>query len=130
MDNNLLINIGIAILIIWFIYSRFAGVKGLKNLSSEQFQTELKGNSQKILIDVREPSEVKQGSIPGAVNIPLSELNKRAHEIPKDKSIYLYCRSGMRSKQAARILRKQGFSNMAQLQGGIMSWMGSVQAHK
>jgi rhodanese-related sulfurtransferase len=126
MDMNLIINIAIAVLLVWFIYSRFAGVKGLKNLSSEQFQNELKGNGDKMIIDVREPNEVKQGFIPGAINIPLSSLQSRAHEISKDKPIYLYCQSGMRSKQAARILLKQGFSNMAQLRGGIMAWRGQV----
>jgi rhodanese-related sulfurtransferase len=47
-----------------------------------------------------EPSEVKQGKISGAVNIPLSQLATRLHEIPPDNAIFLYCRSGMRSKQA------------------------------
>jgi rhodanese-related sulfurtransferase len=47
-------------------------------------------------------------------------------EIPKDKSVYLYCRSGMRSKQAARILQKNGFHEIAHLQGGMMSWKGKI----
>lgn len=127
MDLSLIINILLIALVVWFIYSRFASVKGLKNLSFQQFQEELKNNSNKLLIDVREPNEVKQGYIPGAMNIPLSQIAKKAHEIPKDKNIYLYCRSGMRSQQAARVLNKQGFSNVAQLQGGIMAWRGQIR---
>ncbi|MCY9657156.1 rhodanese-like domain-containing protein [Paenibacillus chondroitinus] len=126
MDYNLLINIAAVIFVVWFVYSRFAGVKGLKQLTSAQFQDELKGNSNKILIDVREPGEVKHGYIAGAKNIPLSQLKQRVSEIPADKTVYLYCRSGMRSKQAARILQKKGFRELAHLQGGIMSWKGKI----
>ncbi|NHN33757.1 rhodanese-like domain-containing protein [Paenibacillus agricola] len=126
MDFKLIFNIIVVVFLIWFVYSRFAGVKGLKHLVPDQFQDELKGNHNKVLIDVREPGEVKQGYIPGALNIPLSQIKNRVGEIPKDKSVYLYCRSGMRSKQAARILSKNGFQELAHLQGGIMSWKGKL----
>ena len=125
MDSNMIFNIVALGFIVWFFYSRFAGVKGLRNLSSEQFQEAMGSDKQKYtLIDVREPGEVKQGYIPGAVNIPLSTIGKRVGEIPKDRPIYLYCRSGMRSKQAARVLRKQGFNELSHLKGGLMSWQG------
>ncbi|MGQ7887507.1 rhodanese-like domain-containing protein [Paenibacillus sp. WC2504] len=57
------------VLLVWFVYSRFGGVKGLKNLKPDQFQDELKGNRYRVLIDVREHGEVKQGYIAGAINI-------------------------------------------------------------
>jgi rhodanese-related sulfurtransferase len=126
MDVNLVIRIVVIALLAWFIYSRFAGVKGLKNLRTEQFGEELKTSPNKVLIDVREPSEVKRGYIAGAVNIPLSQLNQRIGEIPTGKSIYLYCQSGMRSKQAARVLQKNGFRELAHLQGGITAWNGNL----
>ncbi|MBE1445765.1 rhodanese-like domain-containing protein [Paenibacillus sp. OAS669] len=102
------------------------GVKGLRNLSTEQFREALQKNRNNVLIDVREPNEVKRGYIPGAVNIPLSQFKLRGGEIPAGKSIYLYCQSGMRSKQAARILQKKGFRELAHLQGGIMAWNGKL----
>lgn len=126
MSYNAIFNIAIVLLLVWFVYARFVGIKGLKNLTPEQFQGELKLNLNRILIDVREPGEVKQGYIAGAKNIPLSQLKQRLGEIPIDKNVYLYCRSGMRSKQAARILHKNGFRNLAHLQGGIMSWDGKI----
>ncbi|MCZ8513690.1 rhodanese-like domain-containing protein [Paenibacillus filicis] len=126
MDYKLLFNLVIIAFLSWFVYSRFAGVKGLKNLMPDQFHNELKTNQNKILIDVREPIEVKQGYIAGAKNIPLSQIKNRLHEIPKDKRVFLYCRSGMRSKQAARILQKNGFHDLAHLQGGVMSWKGKI----
>lgn len=126
MDYTLLVKFVAIIFVIWFAYTRFAGVKGLRQLTSNQFQDELKGNLNKVLIDVREPFEVKQGYIPGAQNIPLSQIKQRISEIPMDRTIYLYCRSGMRSKQAARILRKNGYPKLAHLQGGISSWNGKL----
>ncbi|MNG23931.1 hypothetical protein D3C84_1085970 [compost metagenome] len=71
MSTNAIINIVIGILLVWFVYTRLAGIKGLRNLTSVQFQDELKLNLNRVLIDVREPSEVKQGYIAGARNIPL-----------------------------------------------------------
>ncbi|OXM83449.1 rhodanese-like domain-containing protein [Paenibacillus rigui] len=126
MDFNMLVNALIILFLIWFVISRFAGAKGLRQLDSEQFLNETKRSDNMILIDVREPAEVKQGYIAGAINIPLSQLKQRATEIPAGKSVFLYCRSGMRSKQAARILYKKGFRELTHLQGGIMSWKGKV----
>ncbi|GMK39327.1 hypothetical protein PCCS19_23810 [Paenibacillus sp. CCS19] len=127
MDTNLIINIAIGAGIVWFLASRFKGVKGLRNVNADQMQNELKSNRNHMLIDVREPGEVKQGYIPGAINIPLSRLQQRVSEIPSDRSVYLYCRSGMRSKQAAKILSKRGYQNLAHLQGGIMAWRGQLK---
>lgn len=126
MDYTSIFNIMALAFLVWFIYSRFASLKGLTNLSPDQFQDELKGNRNYVLIDVREPGEVKHGYIPGAINIPLSQMKQRVGEIQKSDRVYLYCRSGMRSKQAARILKKNGFSELSHLQGGVMSWKGKL----
>lgn len=107
----------------WFVYNRFAPVKGLRNLNAEQFKKESKGQR---MIDVREVHEFKQGHIPGAINIPLSQLRTRLSEIPKDRPVYLYCRSGMRSRQAGKILSRHGYRNMAHLNGGITAWNGPL----
>lgn len=113
----------IVLLIAWYVYRQFAPVKGLRNLNAEQFKKESKGQS---LVDVREVHEFQQGHLPGATNIPLSQLRSRLSEIPKDKAVYLYCRSGMRSKQAGRILLRNEYEDVAHLHGGIMAWNGPV----
>ena len=113
-------------ILLWFLYTRFAPVRGLKNLKADDFKNRQERSSNKILIDVREPNEYKSGFIPNALNIPLSQFKGRIGEFPKDKEVYLYCRSGMRSKQAARILHKNGISNLANLQGGISAWSGKI----
>ncbi len=65
------------------------------------------------VVDVRTPAEFMDGAYPGAVNIPLSILPLRMSELePKDKPIVLYCASGARSGQAARLLRQAGFTDV------------------
>lgn len=121
--NYLLYSV-LLIFVIWMLYKQFAPVKGLRTLTAEQFQSESKGSK---VIDVRESHEYKRGHIKGAVNIPLSQLQQRMSEIPKDRAVLVYCQSGMRSKQAAKVLGRHGYSNVADLRGGIMSWKGSIQ---
>lgn len=77
------------------------------------------------LIDVRTEAEVAQGMIDGAVHIPLHLLPLRATDVPQDKPVIIYCRSGARSAQACAYMAAQGFPNMHNLAGGIMSWARS-----
>lgn len=72
------------------------------------------------IIDVREENEYKNGHVKTAINIPLSEIRKRTNEIPRDKPIYLHCRSGQRSYNAARILEQLGFEEVYNVAGGFL----------
>jgi rhodanese-related sulfurtransferase len=74
-----------------------------------------------ILIDVRTPDEFASGHIAGAVNIPVEEIADRLDEVPQDKPVVLYCRSGNRSNQASGILVNAGFTGIYDL-GGINAW--------
>lgn len=128
-DTSAWLNIAIVLVAVWFLYRMFGGVKGLRNLDGKTFEQELKSGGDKIVIDVREPYEYQTGFIPGAINIPLSQLSGSAklQQLPSDHPIYLYCQSGMRSRQAARMLTARGFTNMAHLRGGIRAWRGTVR---
>lgn len=115
------------VLLVWFVFKQFTPVKGVKNLNGKEFENELKrseNNSQ--LIDVREIHEFRQGRIVGAKNIPLGEIGQKLEQISTDKPVFLYCRSGMRSKQAGKILSRNGYSQIYNLNGGIMAWSGKV----
>ena len=79
-----------------------------------------------ILIDVRTPAEYREGHIPGVVNIPLAEIEKRLGEIPKDKKVVLICRTGNRSAQGTKFLRGKGFENVFNSTGGMSTWKGPV----
>ena len=79
-----------------------------------------------ILIDVRTPAEYRDGHIPGVVNIPLAEIEKRLGEIPKDKKVVLICRTGNRSAQGTKFLRGKGFENVFNSTGGMSTWKGPM----
>lgn len=73
------------------------------------------------IIDVRERMEYENGHINGAINIPLSELRDRVNEIPKDKTVYLHCRTGQRSYNAALALQNLGFDNVVNITGSYLA---------
>ena len=65
-----------------------------------------------LLVDVRTAAEFADGHIKGARNIPVQELERKVRELPKDKPIILYCRSGSRSGMALQILQTAGYTNI------------------
>lgn len=76
------------------------------------------------VVDVRTPEEFFSGHLPGARNIDVAALPDRLHELQhiKDRPILVYCRSGRRSLKAAEILVNHGFSNVRNMEGGILAW--------
>jgi uncharacterized protein len=81
---------------------------------------DLQGNF--LVVDVREPYEYKEGHAAVAKNVPLSQLKERLSEIPKDKKVYVICRSGRRSRVALRILHQAGYKNARPIRGGMLAW--------
>ena len=75
-----------------------------------------------LLLDVRQPEEYEASHIPGAMLIPLGELEARQGELDRGKKIITYCRSGHRSMAAAVVLCGLGFKNLYSLDGGILNW--------
>ncbi len=80
-----------------------------------------------IILDVGEIEEYEEGHIPGAINIPLSELSQDEimNSDVKDKQIYIYCRSGNRSAQACEKLAFYGYTELVDF-GGILDWSGEI----
>jgi NADPH-dependent 2,4-dienoyl-CoA reductase/sulfur reductase-like enzyme len=72
------------------------------------------------IIDIREKNEYAEGHLKGVPNIPLSELRERVNEIPKDRTVYLQCRSGQRSYNACLLLQNLGYTNVVNVTGGIL----------
>ena len=75
-----------------------------------------------LLLDVRQPEEYEAGHIPGAILIPLDELEARQKELDRSKKIIAYCRSGRRSMAAAIALCRLGFKDVYHVNGGILNW--------
>lgn len=72
------------------------------------------------LLDVRTPEEFSERHLEGAVNIPVDQVEARMSEIPRDRPVVVYCRSGARSMSAARILRRGGYD--VEDLGSINEW--------
>ncbi len=77
-----------------------------------------------ILVDVRESNELAQGSIRDAKHLALSVLKQRVDELKThaDKPVIAYCKAGNRSGEACAILKKNDFTNVMSLKGGIEAW--------
>jgi rhodanese-related sulfurtransferase len=78
------------------------------------------------VIDVRTPSEYREGHIRQAINVP---LNKIANYSGKKEPLYVICQSGARSKQAAKLLTKMGY-DATTIRGGMNQWQGPIQGGK
>jgi len=74
------------------------------------------------LLDVRSASELERGRLTGAYHIHLTELQDRMNEVPKDKPVYIFCGSGLRSMVAASFLKREGWENLIVVLGGLAGW--------
>ncbi len=74
------------------------------------------------ILDVRSPEEVERQAIPGAHNIHLSRVPERSEEVPRNRSVYIFCGSGMRATVAASLLKREGWNNLTVVLGGLAGW--------
>lgn len=74
-----------------------------------------------IFVDVRTPEEVAQGTVAGSLNIPLQQIQARYSELPKDKNLLVFCRSGKRSRAASDFLTQQGYTKVYNVDGGFLA---------
>ncbi|MEX1190479.1 MAG: rhodanese-like domain-containing protein [Brumimicrobium sp.] len=102
----------------------------MQELNQEKWRKAVKTSSNAVILDVRKPEECAEGIIPNAIEIDIlnpdyfmSEIEK----LDKDKSYYIYCRSGARSAQACMVMDQMGFKDTYNLLGGIMEWKGEIQ---
>ena len=94
----------------------------INEIDSESLHERLAKGEDVLLVDIRTPAEVSQGVIPGALELPMHLIPLRTKELPSDKDVVLYCRSGARSYQACAYLLQQGHPRVLNLRGGIIAW--------
>jgi rhodanese-related sulfurtransferase len=96
---------------------------GLKPLTQDAFLAlPVRGADAPLVLDVRTPEEYASGYVPGAVNIPHDQLASRLAEVPKDRPVVLYCRSGRRAGIAAELLAANGYRDLMHLEGDMQAW--------
>lgn len=98
----------------------FAGMVAANALRADMPVSHWDSVKSSFLLDVREPVELKQESVPGALNIPLGQLRSRLNELPRDQEINVFCEVGQRSYYATRILLQNGFK-AKDVSGGMVS---------
>jgi len=94
----------------------------INEIDSASLREKLSAGDDVYLVDIRTPAEIAQAAIPGAAYLPMHLLPLRMSELPRDKDLVLYCRSGARSYHACAYLGQQGFENVINLRGGIIAW--------
>lgn len=97
-------------------------LQSTERVSPPMLADELASSNPPLVIDVRTPAEWDAGHIKGSINLPLTQMQQRVDEIPRDRRIAVHCAGGYRSSIAASVLRQHGMTNLIELAGGIAAW--------
>jgi len=102
------------------ISRRLSGMKAVDPVQA----TQLSNRENAVFLDIRDDGDYSGGHLPEAIHIPIKQLTERIDELNKHKDcpVIAYCRSGNRSNGAGSILKKHGFKNVYNLNGGITAW--------
>lgn len=93
-----------------------------KNILSRDAKSLMEKNKNVYLLDVRTPQEYSQGRLAGSVLIPVGEFERRVREVPKNKTIVVYCAVGSRSKSVTGYLAQLGYKDVYNMTDGIVGW--------
>ncbi len=98
----------------------------IKNVDANEFKTLIESGNGTVL-DVRTPQETAQGVIPGATTIDFyaPDFQEQIKKLDPSKPVYVYCKSGGRSSNAAQMLKDLGFKEVYNLNGGITAWQAN-----
>ncbi len=94
----------------------------IKELNSTELKNKIDAGEDILLLDIRSDGEVRQGVLPHAEHLPMHLIPLKMQDLPKDRDVVLYCRSGARSYHACAFLAQQGIDNVYNLRGGIIDW--------
>lgn len=95
---------------------------GAQDISSREAKSLLEKNRNIFLLDVRTPQENSQARLPGTVLIPINEFERRIKEVPRNRTILVYCAVGSRSKPVAEYLSRNGYKDVYNMTDGIVGW--------
>ena len=101
-------------------------MSGVPDIGPQELKRRLDAGERLTVLDVREPWEIKLASLPGTLNIPLNEVPARFGELDPHAALVIMCHGGGRSRRAAEFLSARGFTNVANLAGGIDAWSRDI----
>jgi glyoxylase-like metal-dependent hydrolase (beta-lactamase superfamily II)/rhodanese-related sulfurtransferase len=93
-----------------------------ERLTPELASDRIAGAGKPLVVDVRSPKERTAKHIEGSVSMPLQELREHLGELPRDRSVLVYCAGGYRSSLAASLMQRAGISDVSEIAGGIAAW--------
>lgn len=101
-----------------------------RNVDALMFKKQIESNKESIIIDVRTPEEYNLGHLPNAINIDYygNTIEQQFAQLPKNKTLLIYCRSGGRSAKSCSMLENMGYQNVYNLEGGIGAWSNAGYA--
>jgi rhodanese-related sulfurtransferase len=102
------------------VFRNFFSKPAVAEVSPEEARAKQQAGA--VIVDVREPYELREGYIPGAVHIPLRSLSPRMKELDPSKELVVVCRSGNRSITAVQFLQQGGFMQVSSMAGGMIGW--------
>ena len=109
-----------------FIFDSCAkkGASTYQNINAQDAKEIFSSSKEVIFLDVRTPEEIAEGKIEGAMEIDYRDENfsDQIAKLEKDETYIVYCRSGRRSAEASEIMTNLGFSDVTNLEGGILAW--------
>ncbi|MDZ7752053.1 MAG: rhodanese-like domain-containing protein [Gammaproteobacteria bacterium] len=113
----------LALLLATFLRASLQGFKSVDPMGA----TQLINHDDAVVVDIREPKELSEGSIINSTHIPLAKFDGSVKQLEKhkDKPVIVVCRSGSRSQVACATLTKNGFDRVYNLKGGILAWQGA-----
>ncbi|WP_308633853.1 sulfurtransferase TusA family protein [Paenibacillus silvisoli] len=103
-------------------------IKYAHTMTTEELQTKLKSEESIMVVDVREPAEYAFHHVPGAISIPIGELENRMSSLDPEKQIAVICRTGNRSDLACQLLEEKGFNKVFNVVTGMSGWSGPVES--
>jgi rhodanese-related sulfurtransferase len=97
----------------------------VKEIDPVELKQRMDGGEEIVLLDIRSDAELASGVLPNSEHLPMHLIPIRLPDLPRDKEVVLYCRSGARSYHACAYLAQQGITNVVNLRGGIIAWARS-----
>ena len=108
----------------WLVACGASNAGGIPSVAPDEILALRGQTTAPLLLDVRTPQEFQGGHVPGAVNIPHTELTARLGDIEaaRESGVVVYCESGRRAAAAADVLRDAGFEDVRHLEGDMSGW--------
>jgi len=121
----IVIGVLVAVVVAWNLFRPAGGSGGISNVDAAGTEEAIAQGAQ--TIDVRSAGEYQLGHIPGAVNVPIEQVEAQAASWDKNALYLVYCATGARSQTAVEIMRGLGFTNIRHFNAGLVAWSGQLE---